>query len=843
MREKSESKRTGAQALSETNAYRLMLWVRDNPAEGLSPAESQIALLALLWGCHVPHNLMQFLSLTDKFPAILEAFQALITPTQLIRLERNGIYLGAMYRLAVHLQECEQELAEIFGQDIRSVGRKNRHPMSRHLGIYYVYSALMTEVESESDDVDDLLTQIKAIVLYSHMVLIVNEFPPQQYLLTASGGKYQTEKAGRYQTIMACRFIRQASHDAEGDMLDHVEGFSEIYDLYQHLESQKEASTEAFTKLYPLLRLHYRSIGEAHHSKWGGKGRGRWIFKGWRDGYVAGRDGVYAESMLSEGHDLSVIGISDTNEEEVNAGLDPDENAAEDELILVGDDSPSAGRLLSKAQVNHIEMANQNLRFDWSRNTNAEIAEFLRLCGKIIRSQFDNSLIKQTVAIAMIMLVTGEDIDRVVTRFRYIKKGKALSNKNINFIHDESTGNGFWRIHPALPKQQSSLGRNERSFCERRRNYMDLPDIFNVSGYVRRAFSEKELNSDGKLFRSKVKTYRTALNSIIAQLPSGNRVNEHRIRSHLFNLIVSESSGDTAEATLISGRYHPLAKTRLHYTALPVDYLQRLYTDALTRMISDVYAEGFPGEEANSKNFVEKTDFVIGSDYCPTVQAVQNAVGIMLDRIRRRSTGSSLREIADYHNAYTLYTVMLLGYATGYRAVVDPFPQNPDIDRSTGMCVISDKDGPDFYNARIVWLPDICIRQLDHYDYHRQAILSYLPLNLNNISVMSDLPELFLLDESFEVVNVRPRTLEPLLREILPLPVNSNRRFLRTHLRLSGCPTEVVDAFMGHWSRGEEPWGRYSTLTYSQVIDTLKIYLEPILSTMGFGEIRSRFNG
>src|SRR5690606_190323 len=111
----------------------------------------------------------------------------------------------------------------------------------------------------------------------------------------------------------------------------------------------------------------------------------------------------------------------------------------EDELILVGDDSPSAGRIFSKTQVKHIEMANQNLRFDWSRNTNAEIAEFLRLCGKIIRSQFDNSLIKQTVAIAMIMLVTDENIDRVVTRFRYIKKGKALSNKNINFLHDEST--------------------------------------------------------------------------------------------------------------------------------------------------------------------------------------------------------------------------------------------------------------------------------------------------------------------------------------------------------------------------------------------------------------------
>ena len=116
-------------------------------------------------------------------------------------------------------------------------------------------------------------------------------------------------------------------------------------------------------------------------------------------------------------------------------------------------------------------------------------------------------------------------------------------------------------------------------------------------------------------------------------------------------------------------------------------------------------------------------------------------------------------------------------------------------------------------------------------------------MNNDNIELLSTLPDLFLLDDKLNIVPIRPSTLKPLLEDLLPLPINTNRRYLRTHLRLRGCPTEIVDAFMGHWARGEEPWGKYSSLSYAQVIEELKHYLEPLVSELGFRPIRSRMYG
>ena len=184
--------------------------------------------------------------------------------------------------------------------------------------------------------------------------------------------------------------------------------------------------------------------------------------------------------------------------------------------------------------------------------------------------------------------------------------------------------------------------------------------------------------------------------------------------------------------------------------------------------------------------------------------------------------------------------MLLVGFSTGYRAIKDPFPKAPDIDEETGLCVISDKDGSDFYNSRLVWLPEILINQLEKYREHRRVIRYYLLNNNANLSRLEGLPEFFFLKDDFLIDLVRPSTLAPKLKPILDLPVNTNRRFLRSYLKTKGCPTEVIDAFMGHWGRGEEPWGEYSTISYLLITQELKRYIPPLLNTLGFKVIRSR---
>ena len=179
-----------------------------------------------------------------------------------------------------------------------------------------------------------------------------------------------------------------------------------------------------------------------------------------------------------------------------------------------------------------------------------------------------------------------------------------------------------------------------------------------------------------------------------------------------------------------------------------------------------------------------------------------------------------------------MYTVMMQGFATGYRAITDPFPAVDSIDPETGVCVISDKDGDDYYNSRLVWMPPIVLSQKELFDSHRTRIIPMV--HHRHPDMINELPEVFFLDDNFKPLPVRPGTVSPILSEFLPLPPNTNRRFLRTRLRELGCPGEVTNAFMGHWGRGQEPWGKYSSVSPMEMIDAVKPYILTIINTVSF---------
>lgn len=830
----------------KNNVQKLCSWIINNPINGLTPKESERVLVTLLWAIHAPHDLEQFLTITDQLSDIVISLKRIV-PKDINEIFKDiGIYIDDFIDLAAHLYEHEEQIFDVLGNVIESKGYEDRHPMHNKLGKYYIYTALMTESELGSKHVDEQLNLLKSVVLFYHILLIKDVFPPQSYLLNPSGIEYQPLANGRDKIILACRFIRHASFDSDSNLINQVDIFNTIDELYEDLESQKELKTEAYKKLHPLVS---KPFSGSRKNRVGGNqavGRGRWTFNGWKDGFVRGREGVFQEKLEEENSNILIINSPGQCEEEFEGGLTPDENPSEEEVIIYEDDNPHSKHILGKYQVKHLAMSNQHLPFEWDRNTNYELAELLKLFGSIIRESKDK-LILETVCVAMIMLTTGEKLELVVSLFQYYISDIKVKHKTIAYIWNSEKLIGKWKIHPFLPKQSIRLNKQQRSYCEIhvRDKSIELPDYFNIGSFIRKVFSHEELNkSQGKkLFTRKHKIYRSTLNKILKTLSSENRINEHRIRSHLFKVISSEITGDVAEATLITGRYHPAAKNKLHYSSYPIDYLRSIYGSALSKMVSDVYKEGY-----NRPNLIvfksEQAKFeVIGSDYSPRISSVQTAVRDLKALLKIGPSKKIQSEIIDYHNIFTLYTVLMTGFCTGYRAVKDPFPAVPDIDRETGLCIISDKDGADFYNSRLVWLQDVLIKQLDHYQEHRNVILSYLILNNNNIDKLSTLSDMFFLDDNMGVLPARPSTLKPLLENFLPLPINTNRRFLRSYLRIRGCPVEVVDAFMGHWSRGEEPWGRYSSLSYKQIIDELKIYLEPLIFELGFKSIRSRMYG
>jgi hypothetical protein len=186
--------------------------------------------------------------------------------------------------------------------------------------------------------------------------------------------------------------------------------------------------------------------------------------------------------------------------------------------------------------------------------------------------------------------------------------------------------------------------------------------------------------------------------------------------------------------------------------------------------------------------------------------------------------------------------VLLIGFVTGYRSIRDPLLQKAEIDRSTGFGVISDKDGDDLYHSRIIWLPEICFKQLDNYQEHLSQLEDWLFSHNQKLffasrredvvgrQVARKTPSLFFVKKNLRALDIRPKRMEKLMRRLdYHLPTNANRHYLRSNLLKSGCPIEVINAFMGHWVPGVEPWGMYSGLSPLDYRRELRPKLESML--------------
>ena len=96
---------------------------------------------------------------------------------------------------------------------------------------------------------------------------------------------------------------------------------------------------------------------------------------------------------------------------------------------------------------------------------------------------------------------------------------------------------------------------------------------------------------------------------------------------------------------------------------------------------------------------------------------------------------------------------------------------------------------------------------------------------------------LFYLHHDLEQIEMlRPGVLKKQLFRMhgYDLPVNANRHYLQGELMASGCSPELIEAFLGHWGIGQEPWSRQSGLHPLHYREELQKHLEPIIHRDGW---------
>jgi len=838
----------GSYSIKGTNIEKLVHWIGKSRCPILNPSESEELLLDLLRYIHAPHDLRYFIHVIENLHEIFTEIQIRSNDNSARLFSELNIQLPNMSDLVEHLYSNIDDIAELLGDRALliddDIDGNMRHPMRGSFKYYYVYSMIINSHESQSLELQRDYRALQAYVLLCHVLLVNRYSDLQDYVLQNPKCKYlgRSTAAG----LSATRAVRDYSviENDPSELLE-LSAFSVLIESIQNI-GDLEPDGKRFLRSYINLATNKRSLGI--HSKGGGGGYSR-VFTGWSDGYVRYPSGQTHEELELDNSKTVIVTPTESGKtrmkEMIELGLDPGENHAGQDLVLVDNKDPKSGRLITRAQVRHIIMANQLFSNQVAQATVYELAALMEECGKQMRCDSTSKIRRELISMVMVMLWTGSSLDAVKTNFRWLSGDKKFNGEILGYKFNELMDTGEWVITPHTAKVVNRPSKKQKSFCRQKDDFLTLPDRFSIGSYIKRSFSEEELkDKKNRLFIRKVSVYRKELNRFISSINRDNRLNESKISRYLFYKIASEGFGDIADAILITGRYHPLGQTLLHYTSPDKTRLRNIYDRVISDSISQIYHEGYMGRIPKVDSLDIQVSNSVGSQLCPTIAAVRQLVTNIKSVLNNAPRPNRSESEIEYHNWYTLYTVLMIGYSTGYRAIVDPFPVDADIDTETGFAVISDKDGPDYYNSRIVWVPEVVQSQISNYMAHRAKILysvsSRSPSSLNNASA-SNIPRLFFLGEGFELSHIRPSTLAPLLEDWLPLPLNVNRRFLRTELRARGCPSEVVDAFMGHWSRGQEPWGEYSSLSVFEITAVLRGYITDILVELTFGPIKSRY--
>jgi len=837
---------------------KLFQWISENPPAELSPVRAHQALYVLMASIHAPDDLECFGMLLDTHAETLDRLEYVANEYDR-RLIKNTFLLDEQKIVIRHLLATEGMWATLINKELRKnefvpgVIRTN-HPMHGRLTDFAFYSMAISTYDDADNGLSKVYYTLKSIMLLAHWKLIIevsNLKEPEDESDKTTGGYLRNATAAM---VNASRLIRQCRQNVLFNtyyQLHDINSADLLFDRLLGEANESEAVSAASDKTssalrYSILGFINRAFGTSRHldKKGGGGQRGR---KGgtpyWHDGYIFYTNGVQSEqSPISTGSVISTITVpaKDAKPQEwLQADLDPSENLSENEWILPSD-KMGTGRLLTRRSVRHIEMHNQNFRTAWTQASCAEITEFLSTFEKILNNENASGLTRQTAFLALTMFWTGTPLDHAVKHLRYVSMTSPVKIKGSLVIAHESTENeNYFYVTPYTARQQFRPNDDQQRYCEPNLQRLRIPDQMGLASYASKIFDLNVTNESQSLFDKewiKKGAYRPALKKILESIPGESRLNEHRISSFLAHKMATEFSGDVAEAVLLTGRYSTLGQTLLHYSAFQPSYLQKIYSK-VARDICEKTERSYSAERSSlSDNAKDTTLGRIGSQMMPNVNHIKIAIENMISTVRKHRGKNTTEAIIYSHNIYAMYTVMMQGFATGYRAVTDPFPAEDSIDEETGLCVISDKDGEDYYNSRLIWIPPIVLKQKALFSEHRKKIIPII--HHRHPGLVDDLPEVFLLDEQFKPVPVRPGTAAPILSDFIPLPLNTNRRFLRTRMREMGCPGEVTNAFMGHWGRGQEPWGRYSSVSPMQMIESVKPYVESILAELCFKTLR-----
>ena len=489
---------------------------------------------------------------------------------------------------------------------------------------------------------------------------------------------------------------------------------------------------------------------------------------------------------------------------------------------------------------NKRRVLNQHLAIHYNIMNVAEVAECMHTLSNAFRDTGNSEIYKKSALLGIMMYWTGN----LMKRFAgfTVVHGDGFVSDDVEiayFVKDK-----LWRIKVPIYKASFKATHKERALCREGGEFLFFPDVWNLGDWLKQFKGGDVKDALVTPYKpSEFKKYEKAIKDIFKPLNDhGYRVSSGRLSSDLLMRLISAS--DPVCGVLITGQEHPAATTERHYSAPSIKFLLEIYLSVAYPLLKAIHKERYDSDHQkrnfkSHSNLVEKAGLKgVGADRCPTVSSVKQ----LLDRAKNKV--AQINNLSEFHKAYTVYTTILIGFATGYRAVRNIRLDASCRDSHSESAWISDKDGADGYHTRRILLVSELEKHLVYYEEYRKKLFATWEVNYPQVlcPIESESPYLFFVDsENGSLINVSSASIKESLAELgYPLPLNSNRRFLRTELIERGCPYDVTQAFMGHWSSGQEPHNPYSCLSPQRERKMLKKYLIPLLAEIGFSAVQPR---
>jgi len=560
-------------------------------------------------------------------------------------------------------------------------------------------------------------------------------------------------------------------------------------------------------------------------------------------------------------------GYADEEEDIPNNEWSEDDNVLANSDPILGDansnpkELPPLSSLMvaAHARARYISMANQRFRSERHRvrpwQARCILEKIENFAERAFRIGEEPAI--ETAILSGVMLVTASTFDTA----RNIIIANDKDDLPDDYVLAYSPRYKVF-VRPAIYHPTKTLLARSSDVTEEWGEHIVLDNITRVGAWLS-GYAEKHGVSPGKnIFHSRRITtferlYKDNIGVRLREQGLSKRFQKISGAGNMFyDWLVTGEEGNAVIPALISGRTDILGDVPLYYTSVNRKQVMEQYEKSWKSFAEAINSEGYECRDngmllqhgSQSREIAKNTGAqeVITFD---TVKGLIQSSLIMIDEFKALPYENFHRKA---HNALTSYVGLVLAIITGFRAVYTPILDLAKYDHETGFMALQEKDQQSESHGRIVWLPapvqkliDLYVSHLkvlgelraEEHGYEFQIKLTKNRDKAKKDSVLVDVRNCFYyISDNGKAEEFSGQRLKEELGSAY-VSSNAGRRFLRSALTAKNCPEAIINAVMGHWSRGEEVWGKYSTFDPRIYRKELARYLNPLLEDIGFSSL------